>query len=427
MSITPNTDDIINIELSILKPHPLHKELYDDTLRPEEREGLTDSIRTNGIIQPFVVNSSNIVLSGSRRMQSALDAGLTTVPCIIQDPEDEALFIVECNRYRKKTISELMREAEKLLVIETEHAKARSQFQTPRTDGVQGGKTRERVAKALGIGSGTTLSKLKKVWEISKTNPGVAEKMKQIDAGQCSINSVFKSLTPTKAAEEMGFDLQIYSIWNFAQPDPTLGRPHPGAIPGQVVQNLVYYYTNPEDLVVDPFGGGGITVDVCRKANRHALVMDIAPVRDDIHQYDISNGFPKEAEGAQLIFLDPPYWNMLAAEYKKLSADTAAVMDLDSFRAFLDAVIVDAYRTLRNGGYLAVIMNPQTHKLPEGMPFLDWPFEVRIGMDGAGFTPIARIVERFGTQVWTAPQVILAKESKQMLQVHGDIIVGMKV
>lgn len=415
---------VLDIPTNELKEHPLNKELYDDALRPEEQAGILASIRKHSVRQPLVVNSDRTVLSGHRRLRAARELGLTTLPCIIQDPEDEALAIVEFNRYRRKTVSELMREAERLLAIETELAKDRQRFGAK--SGEAKGRTQEKVAQALGIGHDTQLSKLKKVWQAAKANPQIAAKLKEIDAGKASINSVFKAISPKAKEDLFGFDLQVYSIWSFAQADLTLGMAHPGRIPGQVVQNLVYYYTKPGDLVVDPFGGGGITVDVCKEMNRRCLVTDIAPVRKDILQWDISNGFPREAYGCNLIFLDPPYWNMLEAEYKALSQDTAAALSLEDFQDWLANCIGAAFDTLQSGGHLAIIMMPQMWKLPDGIPYIDWPFEARISMDGAGFVPVARIVERWPTSTWTAQQVVDAKESKRMLQVHGDIIVGVK-
>jgi DNA modification methylase len=34
------------------------------------------------------------------------------------------------------------------------------------------------------------------------------------------------------------------------------------------VDNLLYFYTHPLDVVVDPFAGGGSTIDICKKRLR---------------------------------------------------------------------------------------------------------------------------------------------------------------
>lgn len=51
------------------------------------------------------------------------------------------------------------------------------------------------------------------------------------------------------------FEPQIYSVWNF--PKATNEVRHFGNIPPEIIDNLLYYYTKPFDVVFDPFGGGG--------------------------------------------------------------------------------------------------------------------------------------------------------------------------
>jgi hypothetical protein len=38
-----------------------------------------------------------------------------------------------------------------------------------------------------------------------------------------------------------------------------------GRMPPAVVENLLWLYTEPGDIVVDPFAGGGTTIDVARR------------------------------------------------------------------------------------------------------------------------------------------------------------------
>ncbi len=54
------------------------------------------------------------------------------------------------------------------------------------------------------------------------------------------------------------FTPQIYNIWSFAKNENE--TKHFGQIPYQIVENLLYAYTEPFDVVFDPFGGG-ITIN----------------------------------------------------------------------------------------------------------------------------------------------------------------------
>jgi len=50
--------------------------------------------------------------------------------------------------------------------------------------------------------------------------------------------------------------LQLYNVWNFPNRDTRYGLDMEGAIPGQIVENVLYYWTEPFDIVVDPMAGG---------------------------------------------------------------------------------------------------------------------------------------------------------------------------
>lgn len=407
-----------------IKEHPLNALLYNEPNEDEQKE-LVRSIQENGLLESLRCNNDLVLLSGHRRLLALKELGWTEVEVELREHEDEEKALIEYNRTRRKTTTEIMNEADKLLTIYQREGADNMAFQTKGK-----GTTRDRIAKALGIGSGIQFSKLKRVYEAAKTSPHIAQKIKDIDAGKTSINAVFKQLQP-KGKEDIsgqGLDVQIYNAWYFIQPDPGLGIPHPGQIAGQVIQNLMWYYTNRGDLVVDPFGGGGSTLDACQIMDRECLIYDIAPVRDDIAKWDISDGFPQEVHDAkpQLIFADPPYWNMLNKDYLKLSEKSASNLSMEGFIEFLTKLAKDSYEALADGGYFALIIMPQTYGLPEGVAFIDWPFEARIAMDEAGFVPYYRITNRWPASLWNAHQVNQAKDSKRLLQVTGDIIVGKK-
>ena len=51
--------------------------------------------------------------------------------------------------------------------------------------------------------------------------------------------------------------------------------PIAGSIPAAIVAHTLYYYTQPDALVVDPMAGGGRTLDVCQSMGRRCLAYDI--------------------------------------------------------------------------------------------------------------------------------------------------------
>ncbi|MDF2939761.1 MAG: chromosome partitioning protein ParB [Gammaproteobacteria bacterium] len=63
-------------------------------------EGLAESIKFKGIIQPIIVRPRNqdgkyIIIAGERRFHAAKMAGLSTLPCIIRDEEDANILILQ--------------------------------------------------------------------------------------------------------------------------------------------------------------------------------------------------------------------------------------------------------------------------------------------------------------------------------------------
>lgn len=72
-----------------------------DAFLPEQLEGLMQSLRTHGILQPLVVRrqgSDIYLIAGERRLQAARLVGLTHVPVVIKEvtqEEAQALAIVE--------------------------------------------------------------------------------------------------------------------------------------------------------------------------------------------------------------------------------------------------------------------------------------------------------------------------------------------
>src|ERR1041385_1891370 len=60
-----------------------------------------------------------------------------------------------------------------------------------------------------------------------------------------------------------GFDLRERNVWTFETPDPRFGKPSfKGRLPGHIVANALYYYSKPDDYIIDPFAGSGTLGDI---------------------------------------------------------------------------------------------------------------------------------------------------------------------
>jgi N6-adenosine-specific RNA methylase IME4 len=203
------------MKVSELKPHPLSQAIYG-----EPDLGLLDSIQKLGILEPLVVKRDGTIISGHRRWRAALALGIEEVPCRVEDYEDELReheAVIEYNRQRIKTFSQVMAEAEKLKEIEAEKAKRRMVeggrigVIVKNADGcfdmkqgvqtfAQGekGKSRDKVAEKLGM-SGFQFEKAEKVWQAAKSGDEVAKKLVEaLDKKTTSIHSAYKRLTAKK-------------------------------------------------------------------------------------------------------------------------------------------------------------------------------------------------------------------------------------
>ena len=75
------------------------------------------------------------------------------------------------------------------------------------------------------------------------------------------------------AAEHLtDFNVPIYNVWTWT--GKSTDHDHPGYTEPTIVDNLLYLYTKPFDIVVDPFAGSGTTRDICRKRYRRYWVSD---------------------------------------------------------------------------------------------------------------------------------------------------------
>lgn len=214
--------------------------------------------------------------------------------------------------------------------------------------------------------------------------------------------------------------LEIYNIWNFSKCDRRYGLDYPGRIPGQIVENVLYYYTQTFDLVVDPMAGGGTTIDVCKAMIRRYLAYDINPVREDIKRWDIAKGFPKETKNCDLIFLDPPYWRLQRGGYSEKSVSNATYGE---WLAFMGKLAKDSYKTVKKEGHVVLLLTPFLDEKVTNS-FLDLPFKCFPFFKG--FTEVQRVSVPMPSQIKSVQDIEYAKEKRILLDLNRDLIIFRK-
>ncbi len=234
------------------------------------------------------------------------------------------------------------------------------------------------------------------------------------------------------ANHESDFDPPIYNIWK--QQTKTTGSDHPGNSEVSFLDNLVYLYTNPLDIVVDPFMGGGSTIDLCRKRWRRYWGGDRKPIvarsaeneLGGIRQHDIT-----DAQGniklpdlrgrwgdVGMVYLDPPYWKQAEGFYSEDPTDLAN-MDLETFNKTLSTLVKDFGKALSPGAFISLIIQPTQWKAPDHMytdhvgdllRLVKLPVEMRYSVP-------------YESQQYNAQMVEWAIDNKELLVLTREIIV----
>jgi len=160
----------------LLKPHPRNAIIYGEE---EDVTELVESIRTSGWVKSLVVTPTRFIISGHRRLKAALTLSLKVVPVEVREfdsqvQELEALLLENCSRH--KTTEQKVREAAAWKEIESKLALQRKseagksaapglpkpkECENFRT--LPKGRTVDRLAYRVGLGSGRNYEKASKV------------------------------------------------------------------------------------------------------------------------------------------------------------------------------------------------------------------------------------------------------------------------
>ena len=157
--------------------------------------------------------------------------------------------------------------------------------------------------------------------------------------------------------------MQSTTLWDF--PRQSYGNSkkgnnkYAGVTPAELIWNLVWRYTEPGDLVVDPMCGSGTTLDVCKEEGRRAECFDISPppYRKDIVKND-ARKIPLPDDHADLVFIDSPYGDNIRYNEDpncigKISGET------EEFYDELEKVIKESHRILKPGKVLGWLIGDQ--------------------------------------------------------------------
>lgn len=192
---------------------------------------------------------------------------------------------------------------------------------------------------------------------------------------------------------------ETISVWNqrglgAGHPDARIERQHPAPFSFTDVGRLVRFFTKSGQTVLDPFVGVGSTLKACALDGRNGIGIELNPefadlcrerlkaetdqsndnVSQKILEGDVREQLPSiEDETVDFIVTSPPYWSILKKEdhkarqeriekglvtdYGSDPRDLGNISDYPEFLVELAGIFGECARTLKPGGYMAIIVS----------------------------------------------------------------------
>ena len=389
-----------------LSPNPFSIAIYGD---PDAEIGdLIESVRAHGILVPLVVaprrDDGWEVVSGHRRLACARALGLAEVPCEVRDvrrpgrpparrpriqpPAPQDVQPADARGRRPRSPPRGRRPAGRrranLRQFQDDVRRCRaSEFR-------RSGRSHRRRASPRPSGSAARTSTARPAPSGGSPGPATPAPERRRPARRRDQDRP-RRLQGPPPPRPLHRRLPPHPLRRLGvQARPRLRHPPPRLDPARRSSPTRSTTTpTPGALVVDPMAGGGTTLDVCESMGRRCLAYDLHPVRPDIHQHDVNDGFPPEASGCDLSSATRPIIPCSPAATPTTASPTSRSPPGSPSS---NASPATAFAALRPGGHVALLLANQTEKdLPAGHGYLDHAFLGYKALIAAGFLPERRI------------------------------------
>jgi hypothetical protein len=213
------------------------------------------------------------------------------------------------------------------------------------------------------------------------------------------------------------FEFKVGNFWKFSTPHNNDGY---GGVHPELIANLLYWFTEPGDVIIDPMAGSGLLADTLGmfrffresyeaegSGPRIGYMSDLEPSRPDILRADATIAPPFGEGIANFAIIDPPYLRVADGKRYRNIGD-----DLESWLDSLAKIISNTAKCLRPGGALAVITDDVLRK-DEHIPI-----SLMVGglIHKAGLTPHATIYNHNPNYVYSmGPAQMKAARTARLL------------
>lgn len=155
--------------------------------------------------------------------------------------------------------------------------------------------------------------------------------------------------------------IEATTFWDFPKQSygltPKGNNKYAGVTPALIIYNMIWRYTNPGDLVVDPMCGSGTTIDVCKEEKRRAIGYDIHSTRDDIIQNDARH-IPLDDSSVDMVFIDSPYGDNIKYNDEQNNIGNISA-ESEEFYDELEKVMKECHRILKDDKALGWLIGDQ--------------------------------------------------------------------
>lgn len=371
-------------------------------------------------LPPIEINQNNVLIDGAHRLSAHKQLKRETIQCFITNTAtDRELYLLGLDRNKAhgyQLCSDDKKRAANYLCGELSEDEIRERLSISHFTYVTWTKNKREQIEA------DQDSKIIDMYLQCYTQEEIAKKC---NISQQTVSNRISNLTKNVEKYKISKDFtpQLYNIWNFARNNNE--TKHFGNVPTEITENLLYAYTEPFDVVFDPFGGGGATIDACKKWNRRYFVSDIQPVEISLQKgmrtHDITTGLPEGLPRPKLVFLDPPYWKQAKGQYTDKPTDLSN-MELPEFYQQFETLFKLLKSKVVDGGYVAFIIQ-NTQWLNDNKKTEPHSHKIWNCAEKAGFTFETLIHVPYSSEQYNAQQVNYAKENKIFLEINRELVV----
>ena len=397
--------------------------IFRDDLYPrfEPNQGLIKKYSESlEYLPPIKIDQHNILIDGFHRLKAHELAELTDIECEVIEVKSEKELKMLAYKWNsnhglqlsgkekkdyaiemfyettKEELSNILSVSERTIDRWTESLqkeKKKKEKKTILEEYLRAWNSQNDVAEIVGISQDT----------ISKTIKNFKE--------NGHLSKIFKDFESKEAYKK------LYNMWNVAK-DSDIG--HFGHFPKIFMDNLLYYHTEPFDIIYDPFSGDGTTIDSCKEFYRRYYCADrqMKPGREkDMKEQSIQDGYPEDLQKPDLVFLDPPYWKQAKGKYSDSKEDLAN-MELEDFYEIFGTFLNELIK--RKIERIAIVISPTQY--PNNLIFEDHIFKFYDILRDKYFIEM-RYILPYSTQQYNGTQVLKAKEERKCLTLNRDLVI----